>query len=100
MNPFEDNDAADDPFAHTRMTFGEHLEELRRHLWRALLGFLLALLFSFLIGHRVLDFIKAPVQRQLQEFYAERAKKALRDVDVNQRLQEVNRPQFIKMAFL
>jgi len=29
----------DDFFSETRMTFGDHLEDLRRHLWRAVAGF-------------------------------------------------------------
>ena len=28
----------DDFFAETRMSFGEHLEDLRTHLWRAVKG--------------------------------------------------------------
>ena len=43
----------DDLFADTRMTFGEHIEELRWHLWRAILGFLIALVASFFISKPV-----------------------------------------------
>lgn len=99
MSPRDDG-STDDPFADTRMTFGEHLEELRRHLWRAVLGFLVALVLSFSIGSYVLQFIKAPVQRQLEEFYAERAKQVLRDRDADAKLRDVNRPQFVRLSFL
>lgn len=99
MSP-ADNRPDDDPFADTRMTFGEHLEDLRRHLWRAVLGFLVALLFSFAIGSYVLQFIKAPVQRQLEEFYAERARDVLRDRETDAKLRDVNRPQFVRLSFL
>jgi len=41
----------DDFFAETRMSFGDHIEELRTHLWKAIYGFLIALFFSFFIGN-------------------------------------------------
>ncbi|HMC88306.1 MAG TPA: twin-arginine translocase subunit TatC, partial [Gemmataceae bacterium] len=60
----------DDMFADTRMSFGDHLEELRIHLWRAVIGFVIAMFLSFLIGKPVLyTFIIRPVEKQLQEFY-------------------------------
>ena len=52
----------DDFFSETRMSFGDHIEDLRTHLWRALKGFGVALLFSFFIGHIVVQFITAPVE--------------------------------------
>src|SRR5262249_16965128 len=59
----------DDFFSDTRMTFGEHIEDLRTHLLRALKGFLLCVIVSFFFGGFVLDFIKAPVERQLQSYW-------------------------------
>jgi sec-independent protein translocase protein TatC len=64
---------ADDMFEDTRMSFGDHLEELRSHLWRAIFGFLIALFFSFFIGKFVLRIIAAPVEEQMREFYVRRA---------------------------
>ena len=55
------DDGAEDMFEDTRMSFGDHLEELRLHLWRAIAGFLIALFFSFFIGKQVLRVISAPV---------------------------------------
>jgi sec-independent protein translocase protein TatC len=60
----------DDMFADTRMTFGEHIEDLRRHLIRAILGFCVALVVAFFIGKPVLRFIARPVERQLSEYWA------------------------------
>jgi sec-independent protein translocase protein TatC len=65
----------DDLFADTRMSFGEHIEELRTHLLRAVAGFLVALVLSFSFGSYVLEFIKAPVERELMEFYNRRYQK-------------------------
>jgi sec-independent protein translocase protein TatC len=59
----------EDLFAHTRMSFGDHIEELRMRMIRAILGFLAALVIGLFVGQPVLDFIQAPVQRQLEEFY-------------------------------
>jgi sec-independent protein translocase protein TatC len=59
----------DDFFAETRMSFGEHIEDLRTHLIRAIKGFLIALFVSFFLAKHVLAFIRAPVERQLIAFW-------------------------------
>ena len=59
----------DDLFAHTRMSFGDHIEELRLRLFRAILGFLVALVIGLCVGQPMLEFIQAPVKKQLLEFY-------------------------------
>src|SRR5438270_13760131 len=66
---------ADDLFADTRVTFGEHIEALRTHLLRAIAGFGVGLLLSFLFGQYVLHIITAPVEHQLNAFYDRRVKK-------------------------
>src|SRR5207249_1587054 len=58
----------DDMFADTRMTFGEHIEDLRTHLLRALYGFLLAFVFAIPLSRPVLDYISAPVIEQMRLF--------------------------------
>src|SRR5437762_544343 len=62
----------DDFFAETRMSFGDHIEDLRTHLWRAIKGFVLFCIFGFVIGSHVLRFIAKPVEEQLQAFYDRR----------------------------
>ena len=59
----------DDLFAHTRMSFGDHIEELRTRMIRAILGFLVAVVVGLFVGKPVLDFIQAPVRAQLVKFY-------------------------------
>jgi sec-independent protein translocase protein TatC len=59
----------DDFFSDTRMSFGDHLEDLRLHLWRAIGGFLIALIASFAIGKPVLRFIAAPVEAELGRYW-------------------------------
>jgi sec-independent protein translocase protein TatC len=76
-------DYSEDMFADTRMTFGEHIEELRTHLLRAIYGFLVALLFSFFIGRPVLHIISAPVTDQLESFYKDHAQQIEKDLATN-----------------
>jgi sec-independent protein translocase protein TatC len=83
----------DDYFARTRMPLGEHLEELRRRLWRALGGFALIVLLGFLldfvgyvtatpvgVGKPVMDLIARPVEEELQKFYDRRLERLLKDI--------------------
>jgi sec-independent protein translocase protein TatC len=69
MNFGSDRPDPDDYFSDTRMSFGDHIEELRLHLWKAIAGFLVALFFSFFIGNHVLAFIEAPVKAELQHYW-------------------------------
>jgi sec-independent protein translocase protein TatC len=66
---------AEDIFESTKMTFGEHLEELRWTLIKAIaalsVGFLIALLFA----GSVVDYIQTPLRAELQRFYTNRAAK-------------------------
>jgi sec-independent protein translocase protein TatC len=62
---------SEDLFADTRMSFGEHLEELRTHLLRALYGFLLGMIACFFIGDAVVEYIKAPVETALGDYHIE-----------------------------
>jgi sec-independent protein translocase protein TatC len=78
-------------FSDTRMSFGEHIEDLRTHLIRAIYYFLIALVFSFFIGSYVLDWIKRPVEKQLQEYYRERAE------GVRKRLEKDREPELEKV---
>src|SRR5205807_2299863 len=67
----------DDMFSDTRMTFGEHIEELRWYLWRAIIGFLIAMFASFFLAQPVLrHIIISPVEHELQAYYAKRVAEA------------------------
>ncbi len=56
-----------DLFDDTTMTFGEHLEVLRIHVFRAVLGLFLAVLVSLLFGDRIFHWLRQPVERALRE---------------------------------
>ncbi len=59
----------DDLFQDTTMTFGEHLEELRVCLFRAVIGLVLATGFGLYYGDRVVEFISAPIIHALKDYY-------------------------------
>lgn len=77
----------DDFFKDTRMSFGDHLEELRTRMWRALKGLALCLFIGFIldgigdrlhlpwlgIGRPMLRVITDPVKEQVKQFYVDRA---------------------------
>lgn len=65
------NDYADpdDMFADTRMTFGEHIEDLRTHLLRAIKGFVIGMTLCLFVSSWILEFITAPVDRELNAYY-------------------------------
>ena len=98
----------DDYFSDTRMTFGEHLEDLRTHLIRALIGFGLCMIIGFIldafgtltglpvgIGRPMLEFIAKPVETALQGFYDRRTEQVKKDLETgaNKDLQADNAPQ-------
>jgi sec-independent protein translocase protein TatC len=88
--------APEDDFFGKRMPLGEHLEELRRHLWRALLGFAAACVLGLLLGQPVLDVITAPVDRELAAFHKRRLEaNAGRLAAGDPRLTEANQPRAV-----
>lgn len=88
----------DDIFAETRMSFGDHIEELRARLISAILGLLVVLLGGFAldaIGHSLdsetiglgrpmLKVIVEPAESQVRGFYARRNERALAKLDATQ----------------
>jgi sec-independent protein translocase protein TatC len=85
---FNDRDDSEDLFRDTRMSFGDHLEELRWHLVRAIAGAAVILIGVFVIdsigyftntpigaGKPLMNFIARPVERELMTFHRERIKR-------------------------
>src|SRR5215210_4320870 len=82
-------DYDEDFFKDTRMSFGDHLEELRWRMWRAIKGLCLCLVIGFIldsngdaignewigIGKPMLKIITEPVKSQVREFYHDRNEK-------------------------
>jgi sec-independent protein translocase protein TatC len=70
MSSYPNHPDPDDMFAETRMSFGEHIEDLRAHLIRAIVGFVIAVIASFFFAPTVLAILVAPVQGQLNEYWS------------------------------
>ena len=53
---------------HSKMTFAEHLEELRRALFKSLSALLVGTLVGFTVGWSVVDYIQTPLREALETF--------------------------------
>ncbi len=63
---------SDDLFENTKMTFGEHLEELRQCLFRAVIGLVLAFIIGLFLAGRVVRMVQIPLKAALEEYYVDR----------------------------
>ncbi|MGD0656065.1 MAG: twin-arginine translocase subunit TatC [Thermoguttaceae bacterium] len=59
----------EDLFADSTMTFGEHLEELRICLWRAILGLIAGIIIGMFLGGQVVNLIQRPLTNALSHYY-------------------------------
>jgi sec-independent protein translocase protein TatC len=64
-----------DLFQESTMTFGEHLEELRACLFKAIVGLALGCVVGLIVGGPVARFIQTPLQNALEEYYQNQAVK-------------------------
>ena len=67
----------DDLFRESAMSFGEHLEELRRRLYRAIVWLAIGFAIGVLIGKHVVHLIESPLTNALTDYYTSKAKEAL-----------------------
>lgn len=59
----------EDLFAETTMSFGEHLEELRVCLWKAVVGLVLGFFIGLMLGKPAVLLIQAPLEKALDTYY-------------------------------
>src|SRR5260370_29885973 len=91
----------EDFFAETRMSFGDHIEDLRTHLVRAIVGFALGMAVAFIFGSWVYEFITAPVVKQLQRFYDHRVEKTMDKLATGDKdLERINEPTEFKQQIM
>jgi len=57
-----------DLFDDSTMSFGEHLEVLRTHLWKALIGTAVCVLIALFIGNDVVAIVRKPIDDALAEY--------------------------------
>src|SRR6185436_9870813 len=51
------------------MTFGEHLEELRLSLVKAILSLVIGVLIGLLFANRVVEYVQTPLKNALEDYY-------------------------------
>jgi sec-independent protein translocase protein TatC len=73
----------DELFKGSVMTFGQHLNELRTALWRAVLGLAIGVLLGFFLANPIVRLIQSPMESALQEYYLETAKDDLHQTNPN-----------------
>jgi len=66
---------ADDLFEKSSMSFGEHLEELRKALTKAFIWLGIGTAVGLYFGERIVKFISEPLQASLTDFYIAQAKR-------------------------
>ena len=90
----------EDIFKESTMTFGQHLEELRVRLFRAVLGLVAGVIVGLCIGGYVVEVIKAPLKNALVVHYTKVAeedfKKAVEDAEEEGGLPP-DQPKSVKM---
>lgn len=57
-----------DLFDESTMSFGDHLETLRVHLWKALIGLAICVVGALFIGHKIVAVVRAPIDSALKEY--------------------------------
>ncbi len=55
-------------FENSRMSFGEHLEELRKVFVRALYGLVVGCVFGFIFANQVVEYLTTPLQDAMAEY--------------------------------
>lgn len=63
----------DDNFAHSTMSFGDHLEELRAALFRSVIGLMIGMGLGLVVASYVVEWIKEPLVASLEKFYIDKS---------------------------
>ncbi len=67
----------EDLFEDSRMSFGEHLDELRQVLVRALIGVAIACIAGFIVAHHVVNYLTIPLTNATAKFRIANARSKL-----------------------
>ncbi len=60
---------SDDLFEDSKMTFGQHLEELRGSLFKAIVALVAGFLVGLLVGGYIVEWVEIPLKTELQAHY-------------------------------
>ena len=59
---------AKDLFDNTVMSFGEHLEVLRVHLWKSIIGLVICVIICLLMGDQIVAVVRNPIDDALSKY--------------------------------
>ena len=82
----------DELFKGSVMTFGQHLNELRAALWRAILGIALGVILGFFLANPIVKLIQSPMESALQDYYLDAAKDEIHQINPNISAAESKKP--------
>ncbi len=68
----------EDLFESTKMTFGEHLDELRLALVKAILAFVIGFLIALIFAGQLVDYVQTPLKAALKDYYGRLAEREYR----------------------
>jgi sec-independent protein translocase protein TatC len=69
----------EDLFESSKMTFGEHLDELRATLVKTILSFVIGFLVALIFAGQLVDYVQTPLRSALREYYGTMAERAFRN---------------------
>ncbi|MEX2188013.1 MAG: twin-arginine translocase subunit TatC [Pirellulales bacterium] len=70
-------DYDEDLFEHTKMTFGEHLEELRKCFFKGGIGLAIGMIIGLSFANEIVRFIQTPLQGALATYYHDQSQEKL-----------------------
>ncbi|HEX2474258.1 MAG TPA: twin-arginine translocase subunit TatC [Lacipirellulaceae bacterium] len=88
----------EDLFESTKMTFGEHLEELRGSLVKATIALVAGVLIGLIFAGDVVDYVQTPLKQALEDYYSRLEAEEYRQHLDEQRLEGKPVPQDIDAA--
>lgn len=69
-------------FEETKMSFGDHIEELRGRLFKAVIGVVIGFLLGLYFANSVVNALQKPLRTAISEFKATQSKKQSNEVDI------------------
>jgi sec-independent protein translocase protein TatC len=91
--------ATRDLFDDSTMSFGDHLEALRIHLFKAIIGFVIAICLTLYYGNSIVDVIREPIDNALARYGKKLAVQGM-TLDVKDDVKtDVNWGQWLKEQF-
>lgn len=96
---------ADDLFEKSSMSFGDHLEELRRALFKSSIWLAVGLVIGLPIANTVVDYMQVPLRKSLNNYYDKKSKAEMKKsagVEVSEELSKwlVDQKKVSEVVFL